>query len=353
MMSKFIAILGSILFVTSANAEIVSIREATAVGPQANAQAGIQATIDAFRGDLGDPNNGNTVGSQESGRRQVTWDGGDNDSAPARMPRDFFNAVAPRGIVVQGLDARAQFQISADSSNPTTTDSEFGNINATYPTAFSVFSSPRLFSALNTNVYDVLFFVPGTDQPATVNGFGAVFTDVDIQGSSSLEFFDVKGNSIFSRSILASSGNGSLSFLGVKFDSSVIAKVRITAGTAPLGVNDVTQGGTQDIVVTDDFIYSEPVLTEVFHPLSIESLSAPLITTEGKSVKIDMQDVGSNLSYFIRSICRAKKDNRKIFSSRVGFAASTTIKKPKGKDCRYFYSVVGEGYESVLSPRAK
>jgi len=237
-----------------------TIREATAAGPQANAQAGIQATVNAFRADIGNPNNGNAVGSQGAGRREITWDGGDQDSAPARLPKDFFNAIAPRGVIVGDNDPRSQFQISADAAPAVPgTPAEFGNVNATYPTAFAAFSSPRLFSGLSNNVFDVTFYVPGTFTRATVTGFGAVFTDVDVAGSTKIEYFDAGGNSIFSRDILATPGNESLSFLGVTFTERVISRVRITAGAAALGLNDVTQtGANPDMVVVDDFIYGEP-----------------------------------------------------------------------------------------------
>src|SRR5215203_2831711 len=41
----------------------------------ANAAA-IQAGVDAFRAALGNPNNGNTLASLPSGRREINWDGG-------------------------------------------------------------------------------------------------------------------------------------------------------------------------------------------------------------------------------------------------------------------------------------
>lgn len=244
--------------VPSITPAVATIREATAAGPQANAQAGIQAAFDAFRADLGNPNNGNAVDSQGAGRRQITWDGGDNDAAPARLPGDFFNAIAPRGAIFNS-DPRIQFQVSADATPavPGTAD-EFGNVNATYPTAFSVFSSPRLFTALNDNVMEVEFVIPGSHNRATVSGFGAVFTDVDTAGSTKIEFFDLTGQKIFERNVLATAGNESLSFLGVKFVGAPLAKVRITSGSAAVGPNDITQGGTDDIVVMDDFIYGEP-----------------------------------------------------------------------------------------------
>ena len=51
-----------------------------------------------------------------------------------------------------------------------------------------------------------------------------------------------------------------LSFVGAKFPDAVVARVRITLGTGILSgtVNDVSAGGTTDVVVTDNFIYGEP-----------------------------------------------------------------------------------------------
>lgn len=249
---------------TSAHASVTcavrTIREAAAAGPESAARAGIQATVDAFRADLGDPNNGNAVGTQPAGRRLITWDGADNDSAPARFPADFFNAIAPRGAILGG-DPRIQFQQSADGAgnNPTNTPAEFGNINATYPTAFATFSSPRLFAALTTNVLTVDFVIAGATDPAGVTGFGAVFTDVDVAGSSRLRFFDGEGVLIFERAVLASPGNESLSFVGVSFAGHCLGRVEVTAGAAALGPNDVTQtAGNPDVVALDDFIYGEP-----------------------------------------------------------------------------------------------
>jgi hypothetical protein len=53
--------------------------------------------------------------------------------------------------------------------------------NPTYATTFSTFSAPRLFTPVGSRITEGLFFVPGTNGaiPATVTGFGAVFTDVD------------------------------------------------------------------------------------------------------------------------------------------------------------------------------
>jgi hypothetical protein len=48
--------------------------------------------------------------------------------------------------------------------------------------------------------------------------------------------------------------------VGVQFDRPAIARVVLTLGDAApaAGVNDVSSGGTADVVVLDDFLYSEP-----------------------------------------------------------------------------------------------
>ena len=245
-----LAALGAGLGSAPARAQVLQIREATAASP-----AGIQPTLDQFRADLGDPVNGNARGSQGVGRREITWDAGDNDSAPARMPGDFFNLIAPRGIEFPG---QSNLQMSADTVNATATAIEFGNVNATYPTAFQPFSAPRLFVPLASNRLDASFRVPGTDQPAGVSGFGAVFTDVDGPGAARIDFFGQEGL-LLSRDVLVTPGDASLSFLGASFDRPIV-RVRITLGPSAVGPNDVTQTASNpDIVALDDFVYGEPV----------------------------------------------------------------------------------------------
>ncbi len=69
---------------------ILTIREATGATP-----AAIQATVDAFRADLG-ANNG-TGGTFTSGRREVSWDDvPDVAAAPNPLPVNFYNA--PEGF---------------------------------------------------------------------------------------------------------------------------------------------------------------------------------------------------------------------------------------------------------------
>ncbi|MGL4423002.1 MAG: hypothetical protein ACRCZF_20230, partial [Gemmataceae bacterium] len=224
----------------------------------ANAAA-IQTTVDDFRTSLGTLN-ANTAGSVGSGRREINWDGvPDTKSAPNALPFDFFNTTSPRGAVFS--TPGSGFQVSAKSGVPPIL---FGNIEATYPTAFAAFSPERLFTAIDSNTTEISFRIPGSSTPASVTGFGAIFTDVDSPFLTEIEFFSTNNVELFSRVVLPAEGNGRFSFLGAKADTGTpIAKVRITSGAAAVGSKDITQGGTSDIVVMDDFIYGEPLTPAV------------------------------------------------------------------------------------------
>jgi hypothetical protein len=214
--------------------------------------ADIQSTVDAFRnfGDFG-TNNG-IGGTFLHGRREINWDGvPDAFAAPNLMPANFFNSNSPRGALFFTLGTG--FQVSANSINPTNTPVRFGNIHPAYPELFSVFSAQRLFSALDSNITEMLFFVPGTTQSASVKGFGAVFTDVNTDDSTMIEYFDVNGKLLLAQNVVpGTTQRGSLSFLGVAFDTANVFMVRITSG------NRILKTPNRDVVVMDDFIYGEP-----------------------------------------------------------------------------------------------
>jgi hypothetical protein len=217
--------------------------------------ADIQAAVDGFRSFLGDLNP-NVAGSFPDGRREINWDGvPDAFAAPNNFPANFFNANSPRGVVF--FTPGTGFQVSADSDNPTNTPVRFGNIHPVFPQIFSTFSPERLFTALDSNITETLFFVPGSSSGATVDGFGAVFTDVNRDNSTKIEYFDVNGTLLFSQNVLPGgqgpTHRGSLSFLGVGFDAGErVFMVRITSG------NRILKTPARDVVVMDDFIYGEP-----------------------------------------------------------------------------------------------
>lgn len=252
-----------------APATVVDIYQAAGPSPVA-----IQTEIQRFRDDLGSENPLDP-GSLGNGYRVVNWDTiPDNKAAPNTFAGDLFNANTPGFAAGLLLDTPGTgFQVSASPTNPTGTAPEFGNINATYPVAFQPFSSPRLFTAIASNIVDVRFVIPGTETPATVSAFGAVFADVDTDTSSRLEFFDAGGTRIQEQRVMPAAGNEGLSFAGVRFNSNAIARVRIVTGTAALGPADLTQGGQHDIVALDDFIFSEPVSSTITVPTEPQTVA--------------------------------------------------------------------------------
>jgi hypothetical protein len=239
-----------------------------AAGPTA---ASIQSSVDAYRAALGDPNNGNNPGPLASGRREINWDGGGNNQTTAVAGNPFAGFQIIRGALFTTPDGTGFVQAPPAADPGLFPPGGLAGLfnNPTYGTIFSTFSPLRLFSAIGGKITDVDFFVPGgSNAPATVTGFGAVFTDVDQpdgsgpgkkrgnrKASTLIEYFGTDGELLFSSFVPASPGDGSLSFLGIKFSDARIARVRITSGNVAPGPDD---GGKQDVVMMDDFIYGEP-----------------------------------------------------------------------------------------------
>jgi hypothetical protein len=207
----------------------------------------IKPVVDAFRNAIGSPNNGNLPGPLTSGRREINWDGGGNNSTTSPAPTPFTGFQLIRGAL---FTTPGTGFVQAPPSGLATTFN-----NATYSTLFTTFSPLRLFSAVGSNVTDVHFFRPGTEIPATVNAFGAVFTDVDLPDSTSVEYFGPEGDSL--GKVFVPPANNGLSFVGVLFANERIALVRITSGNTAPGPNE---SASVDVVVMDDFIYGEPLV---------------------------------------------------------------------------------------------
>lgn len=222
--------------------------------------AAILTAINEFRAALG-AQNPNEATVFTGGRREINWDAvPDGSSSPNAFPGDFFNGSATgraRGIVF--TTPGTGFEVSANSNAATP---EFGNINAAYTGNFAPFSTQKLFTPIGSNITDITFRVP-SDQisPASVRGFGAIFTDVDTNGSTTIECFDLCGDRIFRGTVRAgTTPNEHFSFLGVVFSSHKIGRVRITSGATAL--SDTALDTATDVVAMDDFIYGEPKAIE-------------------------------------------------------------------------------------------
>jgi hypothetical protein len=229
--------------------------------------ASIHSTVDAFRARLGDPNNLNNPGPLGlKGRREINWDGGNPN---------VLDTTAPVNPFVVFLNTRgSQFTTPGLglSQAPPSGGPQGGLAvlfgNPTYKHTFRAFSLSRLFTPVGSNITEASFSIPGTNGtvPASVRGFGAVFTDVDqpdgvgagvAHASTQIQYFDRNGALIFTSFVPASPGPGSFSFFGIVFNDARIASVVIKTGDVAPGPND---GPNHDIVMMDDFIYGEPQL---------------------------------------------------------------------------------------------
>jgi hypothetical protein len=213
-----------------------------------SATGDISAAVTQYRTILGKLN-ANVAGEQRDGRREINWDG-----VPAAVtntnnfPANFFNLNSPRGVLFRTNGSG--FRIS---------DNGFVDVNPSYAGEFNVFSPPKLFVAVDGNITDIQFVVAGSNTPALVTGFGSVFADVGLEGSTTIEYFDASGTRLALLTAPRRSDAKGLSFVGAKFDARIVARVRITSGNTAIGAtvtDDV--GARRDIVAMDDFIYGEP-----------------------------------------------------------------------------------------------
>jgi len=244
---RFVVAAAAVLLVAPATwaAPVFTTFEAAGADP-----AAITPARDAFRAAVGGGAVAGANGSFGGVRREINWDGvPDARSDPNAFPADFFNVTSPRGAVFSTPGTGFLVSSSAGLSTPIL----FG-----FPGDFQVFSPQRLFTAVNSNITDVLFFVPGTNIAATTSAFGAVFVDVEVAGLTKMDFFDASNSLIFSRDVLVG-GNQGLSFLGAVADvAGSISRVRITSGLNTIVSNGVLGNPNDDVVVMDDFLFGEP-----------------------------------------------------------------------------------------------
>lgn len=226
--------------------------------------ADIQGTVDAFRAALGDPNNASNPGPLASGRREINWDAGGAsfDTTVSGTPFTGFENIRGATFTTPGT--------GFVQAPPDGLATHF--LNPNYAATFAAFSPQRLFTPIGSNLTNVTFSIPGTmgGTIATVSGFGAVFSDVDLLGPTAIELFDLNDVSLGEFDVAAAPGTATLSFLGILFDAGEqIARVQIRTGTIALSqfANDLT--GEVDVVAMDDFLYSEPVAVPEPGPLAL------------------------------------------------------------------------------------
>jgi len=255
--------------ISAANAPAIPATVFQAAGPTA---VSIQSAVDQYRVALGVQNNGNNPGPLLPGRREINWDGGSTTNLTTAVAGNPFSGfLITRGALFTTPDGTGFVQAPASADPILFPPGGLAGLfnNPAYSTIFKTFSASRLFTAVGGKVTEVDFFVPGGGNvPATVTGFGAVFTDVDQpdgsgparkkgnrNASTLIEYYGVNGELLFSSYVPASPGDGNLSFFGIVLHDALIAHVRITSGNVVPGGNDTEK---DDVVAMDDFIYGEP-----------------------------------------------------------------------------------------------
>jgi hypothetical protein len=316
------AAVGALAFAAPASAA-PQVTEATG----ANAGA-IQTDVTAFEEAVGAADC-----PADSGCRRIVWDGvPDVRSAPAFMPEGQFRAAAGALFTTPGIGVAVSGDDDSDDAGSPFDDPDllqFSDIDPGYETAFEPFSAQRLFTSVGSNVIDTRFVVPDSDTAASTNAFGVVFSDVDTEGPTKLEYFEPDGASLGSFDVPATAGDETFSFLGVTFDDGEqIARVRITQGGAALatGVDDVTQGGSADLVTTDNFVFGDP---KALGPGGSDGpelrLSGKKKQNLGKAVKVKARcDVACSVE--ADGKLKVKKGNLKTASAELDADEPETLK---------------------------
>jgi len=214
------------------------------------ASGDITAKVEEFRNSLG-ASNGTTAGEQPAGRREINWDGAGANPFNNKndFPADFFNTNVKVGAIY-----------TTNGTGFRNDSLAFSEVNPTYSAEFTAFSPAKIFAPVGSNQLDQLFQVAGQPTPALVRGFGIVFNDVDVADKTTIQLFAQDGTSLGTFVSPVRTDTKGSTFVGVSFSDAIIARVRITLGTGAMGaaVNDISAGGTVDLVVLDNVVYGEP-----------------------------------------------------------------------------------------------
>ncbi|EAZ91938.1 hypothetical protein [Crocosphaera chwakensis] len=208
---------------------------------------------------IGGADNTLAVGPQKGGFRTINWDGVPVNGTVG-IPEDLFLG---RGALYDEI-----YFVSDDG---------FESVNPSVAGQFPAFSPPVTFAHIgegnNQNEIEQSFTLAGTFTQAATRGFGAIFLDVELPETSSIEYFN--GSKSLGKFFVEPSDSGEPSFLGVLFDKPIVTSVELILGNGsifdidgeipvltpivdpiPGQVDDPVNG--VDLVVTDDFLFAEP-----------------------------------------------------------------------------------------------
>jgi hypothetical protein len=184
-------------------------------------------------------------------RFNITWDG------------IQFNGQGASKALAPNAFANRQILLDTDPLSPNllVSNAGFGDLNQKYAANFPAFSPQVNFVVSSDGPQKNTFLLADRLTPALSSAFGVIFTDVERDGTSGLVFRDQFDNEL-GRFFVPAGASGENQFLGVIFSKPVAARVDVLMGDAggDFGTaEDVTDGGTADVVVTDDFVFQRGV----------------------------------------------------------------------------------------------
>jgi hypothetical protein len=224
-----------------------------------------QNALAAFEAAIGGTNNKDNP-PQTSGFRAINWDGVKLDGTDFMGNTTVISPGKTVGIPINRFQSRGiQFEeiyaVSGDG---------FASVNPRVAGLFPFFSPKNVFTMFNENTIDFRFVLASdpttTPLPAVSRGFGAVFVNVRLPNTTSIEYFN--GDISLGKFFVPPGPAASPEFLGVLFNNPIVTRATITLGTDVLFNFDGTTfsssssdnpGAGHNLAVTDDFAYAEPL----------------------------------------------------------------------------------------------
>ena len=271
------------------------------------------AALMAFEAAIGGANNGANPPPQATGFRTINWDGVALDGTDFGGNSIVISLNNVVGIPVNRFEERGVifeeiYAVSGPASGGDT--STFFTVNPTVTNLFPAFSPTKTFAMFNDNTIDMSFNLATihtqVPKPAATRGFGAIFRNVEIANSTSIEYFN--DSQSLGKFFVPAGSQGQAEFLGVLFANPIVTGVRITCGTDVLfSFNGATfsssssdnPAGGHNLVVTDDFVYAEPALATNTQPTINATAGTPF---NGPVATFRDADTGATANNFSATI---------------------------------------------------
>src|SRR5947209_16607091 len=167
--------------------------EFSGVGGTNTPGGGAQNALSAFEAAIGGVRN-TAAAPQNGGFRTITWDGVAVDGTDFGGNTENISPNKTVGIptnrfLTQGVFFDAIYAVSGDGFK-----SLNSNVNAASPALFPSFSPTKTFAMFNDNGIGFSFVLAAgantSPQPAATRGFGAIFFNVRIANTTSIEYFN-------------------------------------------------------------------------------------------------------------------------------------------------------------------